>query len=63
MGFGSRCYGGSLVFPILSFVTVGRWLIGGPHNRSRGSLPELLPCHSLEFPVLTLPTVDFAQRQ
>ena len=41
MGFGSRYCGGSPLFPVLSFVTVGQWVIGRPRNRSGGSLLEL----------------------
>ena len=33
VGFGSRYCGGSPLFPVLSFVTVGHWVIGRPEKR------------------------------
>ena len=51
------------MFPILSFVPVGRWVIGRPRNGSVGGLLELLLFRFLGFPVLTLPMVHSAQRQ
>ena len=60
---GSRCCGGSPLFPFLSFVTVGRWIMGRPQNGSGGSQLELLLHQCLGFPVLALPTVHSAQRQ
>ena len=62
VGFGSRCCGGSPLFPVLSFVTVGHWIIGRPRNGSVGCLLELPLCHLLEFLVLTLLRVHSAQR-
>ena len=61
VGCGSRCCGGSSLFPILSLVTVGHWVIGRPRNGSRGGQLELLLCRSLEFLVLTLLTDHSAQ--
>ena len=61
MGFGSRCCGGSPLFPVLSFVTVGHWVIGRPRNGSRGGQLELLLCRFLKFLVLTLLTAHSAQ--
>ena len=43
--------------PVLSFVTVGRCLIGRPRNALGGGLLELLLCRSLNHPVLAPPTV------
>ena len=63
VGFGSRCCGGSPLFPFLSFVTVGHWVIGRPRNGSRGGLLELLLCRFLGFLVLAPLTVHSAQRQ
>ena len=57
----SRCCGGSPLFPVLSCVTVGHWVIGRPRNRSRGGLPELLVYRFLGFLVLALLTVHSAQ--
>ena len=57
----SRCCGGSSLFPGLSFVTVGCWVIGRPRNGSGGGLPELLLYHFLGFLVLALLTVHSAQ--
>ena len=51
------------MFPVLSFVTVGRWVIGRPRNGSGGGLLELPLYHLLGFLVLTLPMVHSAQRQ
>ena len=51
----SRCCGGFPLFPVLSFVTVGRWAIGRPRNGSGGGLLELLLCRLLGLLVLTLP--------
>ena len=34
VGFGSRCCGGSPLFPVLSLVTVGHWVIESPRNGS-----------------------------
>ena len=59
--FGSRCCGGSPLFPVLSFVTVGHWVIGRPRNGSRGGQLELLLCRFLKFLVLTLLTAHSAQ--
>ena len=61
VGFGSRCCGGSPLFPVLSFVTVGYWVIGRPRNRSRGGQLELLLCRFLGFLVLTLLTAHSGQ--
>ena len=61
VGFGSRCCGGSPLFPVLSFVTVGHWVIGRPRNGSRGGLFELLLCRFLGLLVLALLTVHSAQ--
>ena len=61
--YSSRCWGGSPLFPVLSLVAVGHWVIGRPRNGSRGGLLELLQCRFLEFLVLTLPMVHSAQRQ
>ena len=63
MGYGSRCCGGSPLFPVLSFVTVGHWVIGRPPNRSGESFFELLLYRFLVFCVLVLPTVHSAQSQ
>ena len=57
VGFGSRCCGGSLLFPVLSFVTVGRWVIGRPKNGSGGGLLELPLYRFLGFLVLALPII------
>ena len=54
------CCGGCLSF-VLSFVTVGRWVIGRPLNGSRWSLLELFLWGFLGFLVLVLLTVHFAQ--
>ena len=51
------------MFPVLSFVTVGRWVIGRPRNGSGGGLLELPLYYLLGFLVLTLPVVHSAQRQ
>ena len=51
------------MFPVLSFVTVGRWLIGRPRNGSGGGLLELLLYRLLRFLILTLSMVHSAQRQ
>ena len=40
--YSSRCCRGSPLFPVLSFVAVGRWVIGRPRNGSGGGLLELL---------------------
>ena len=61
LGFGSQCCGGSPLFPVLSFVTVGHWGIGRPRNESRVGQLELLLCRFLGFLVLTLLTVHSAQ--
>ena len=61
VGFGSQCCGGSPLFPVLSFVTVGCWVIGRPRNGSRGGLLELPLYRLLEFLILALPTVHSAQ--
>ena len=45
------------MFPVLSSVTVGHWVIGRPRNKSVGGLLELPLCRSLEFLVLALPIV------
>ena len=63
VGFGSRCCGRSPLFPVLSFVTVGHWVIGRPSNGSRGGLLELPLYRFLGFLVLALPMVHSAQRQ
>ena len=60
VGFGSRCCGGSPLFPVLSFVTVGRWVIGRPSNGSGGGLLELPLYRLLEFLVLALLMVHSA---
>ena len=44
-----ECLGGSPLFPILSFVTVGHWVIGRPRNGSRGGLLQLLLYRFLGF--------------
>ena len=49
------------MFPVLSFVAVGRSVIGGPRNGSRGGLLELLLYRFLGFLVLALLTVHSAQ--
>ena len=49
------------MFPVLSFVTVGHWVIGRPRNGSGGGLLELLLCRFLGFLVLALLTVHSAQ--
>ena len=49
------------MFPVLSFVTVGRWVIGRPRNESGGGLLELLLYRFLGFLVLALLTVHSAQ--
>ena len=59
--YSPRCSGGSPLFPVLSFVTVGHWVIGRPRNGSGGGLLELLLWRFLGFPVLTLPMVHSAQ--
>ena len=51
------------MFPVLSFVTVGHWVIGRPRNRSGGGLLELPLYRFLGFLVLALPMVHSAQRQ
>ena len=51
------------MFPILSFITVGHWVIGRPRNGSGGGLLELPLYHFLGFLVLALPMVHSAQRQ
>ena len=63
VGRGSRCCGGSPLFPVLSFVTFGRWVIGRPRNGSGGGLLELPLYCFLRFLVLALPMVHSAQRQ
>ena len=60
VGFGLRCCGGSPLFPVFSFVTVGHWVIGRPRKGSRGGLLELPLCRFLGFPVLALPMVHSA---
>ena len=59
--YSSRCWGGSPLFSVLSFVAVGHWVIGRPRNGSRGGLLELLLYHLLGFLVLALLTVHSAQ--
>ena len=61
MGFGSRCCGGSPLFPVLSFVIVGHWVIGRPRNGSRGGLLGLPLDRLLGFLVLALLMVYSAQ--
>ena len=56
-----ECLGGSSLFPVLSFVIVGHWVIGGPRNGFGGGLLELLLYRFLGFLVLTLPMVHSAQ--
>ena len=51
------------MFPVLSFVTVGRWVIGRPRNGSGGGLLELPLYRFLGLLVLALLTVHSAQRQ
>ena len=51
------------MFPVLSFVTVGHWVIGRPRNGSGGGLLELLLYRFLGVLVLALLTVHSAQRQ
>ena len=63
VGFGSRCCGESPLFPVLSFVTVGHWVIGRPRNGSRGGLLELLLCRFLGSLVLALLKIHSAQWQ
>ena len=63
MGFSTRCCRGSPLFPVLSVVTVGCWVIGSPQNGSGGGLLELLLYCFLGFLVLALSTVHSAQRQ
>ena len=63
MGFGSRCCGGSPLFPVLSFVTVGHWVIGRPRNGSGGGQLKLSLYRFLGFLVMALPMVHSAQRQ
>ena len=46
---------------MLSFVTVGRWVIGRPRNGSGGGLLELPLCPLLGCLVLALPMVHSAQ--
>ena len=58
---GSQCCGGSPLFPVLSYVMVGHWVIGRPRNESGGSLLEVPLCYSLGFRVLALPVVHSAQ--
>ena len=52
-----------LCLAVLSFVTVGHWVIRRPHNGSGRGLLELLLCRSLEFVVLALPMVHSAHLQ
>ena len=61
VGFGSQRCGGSPLFSVVSFVTVGHWVIGRPRNGSIGGLLELPLYLLLEFLVLALPTVHSAQ--
>ena len=61
--YSSRCCGGSPLFPVLSFVTVGHWVIERPRNGSGGGLLELLLSRFQGFLVLALLTVHSAQRQ
>ena len=61
--YSSRCCGGSPLFSVLSFVTVGHWVIGRPRNGSGGGLLELLRYRFLGFLVLALLTVHSAQWQ
>ena len=63
VGFGSRCCDGSPLFPVLSLVTVGHWMIGRPRNGSGGGLLELPLYRFLGFLVLALPMVYSTQRQ
>ena len=63
MGFGLRCCGGSPLFPVVSFVTVGHWVIGRPRNGSGEGLLELPLFRFLGFLVLAIPMVYSAQRQ
>ena len=51
------------MFPVLSFVTVGHWVIGRPRNGSRGGLLELPLYRFLGFLILALPMVHSAQPQ
>ena len=51
------------MFPVISFVTVGRWVIGRPRNGSKGDLLELPLYRLLGFLVLALPMVHSAQGQ
>ena len=60
VGFGSRCCGGSPLFPVLAFVTVGHWVIGRPRNGSRRGLLELPLYRFLGFLVLALPMIHSA---
>ena len=50
-----------LGFPVLSFVTVGRWVIGKLRNGPGRGLLELLLCRFLGFLVPALLTVHSAQ--
>ena len=61
VGFGSRCYEASPWFPVLSFVTVGYWVIGRPSNGSIGGLLKLPLYCLLGFLALALPMVHSAQ--
>ena len=48
---------------VISFVTVGRWVIGRPLNGSRWSLLKLFLWYFLGFLVLVLPSVHSAHWQ
>ena len=50
-----------LCFPVLSFVTVGHWVIRRPQNGSEEGLLKLLLYRSPEFVTLARPTVHSAQ--
>ena len=50
-----------LCFPVLSFVIVGRWVIGRLRNGPVGGLLEPLLCLFVGFIVLTLLTVHSTQ--
>ena len=51
------------LFPVLCFVTVGRWVIGTSQNGCGEGMLDLLLCRSLEFLVLVLLMVQSAHRQ
>ena len=58
-----ECLGGPSLFPVLPFVTVGRWVIGRPRNGSEEVCLSCLCIACWGFLVLTLLTVHSAQRQ